>query len=241
MGSLISNKRDASGQLFMRNRYYDPESGRFTQEDPIGIAGGLNLYGFADGDPVNSSDPFGLCPPINLCAGILGGAVFGGVRVASNAIHDRPLLENVARDAAVGFVAGFSFGAAVPAIARAGVAIGAAATSGAALPAGVARTFQDGTIRTIELADDLPVTRVFGGMSKMVGRFFSNQSFLSGDAARSALQLPKENAATQIVQGVVPKGTTIFQGVVRGSPTNAVQIFLSDPTVVRFGGARTLH
>ena len=27
------------------------------------MAGGLNLYGFAGGDPVNFSDPFGLCPP----------------------------------------------------------------------------------------------------------------------------------------------------------------------------------
>jgi hypothetical protein len=27
----------------------------------MGLAGGLNLYGFAGGDPVNSSDPFGLC------------------------------------------------------------------------------------------------------------------------------------------------------------------------------------
>lgn len=30
-------------------------------KDPIGIAGGLNLYGYAGGDPVNFSDPFGLC------------------------------------------------------------------------------------------------------------------------------------------------------------------------------------
>ena len=40
----------------------------YTQQDPIGIAGGLNLYGFAGGDPVDFSDPFGLCPPIELCA-----------------------------------------------------------------------------------------------------------------------------------------------------------------------------
>jgi hypothetical protein len=42
--------------------------GLVTQQDPIGIAGGLNLYGYADGDPVNFSDPFGLraaeCPGI---------------------------------------------------------------------------------------------------------------------------------------------------------------------------------
>lgn len=31
-----------------------------TQEDPIGVAGGSNLYGYGAGDPVNNSDPFGL-------------------------------------------------------------------------------------------------------------------------------------------------------------------------------------
>jgi hypothetical protein len=34
--------------------------GPYTQPDPIGFAGGLNLYGYAGGDPVNNSDPFGL-------------------------------------------------------------------------------------------------------------------------------------------------------------------------------------
>lgn len=63
-GSTVALKRDASGQLYMRNRYYDPNSGQFTQEDPIGLAGGLNLFGFAQGDPINYSDPFGLCPKI---------------------------------------------------------------------------------------------------------------------------------------------------------------------------------
>jgi RHS repeat-associated protein len=62
-GSLVQFKQDASGLTFARNRYYDGRTGRFTQEDPIGLAGGLNAYGFASGDPVNYSDPFGLCPP----------------------------------------------------------------------------------------------------------------------------------------------------------------------------------
>ena len=69
MGSLAQSKRDPSGLTFQRNRYYDPVSGLFTQEDPIGIAGGLNLYGYANGDPINFSDPFGLtsyvgCRPV---------------------------------------------------------------------------------------------------------------------------------------------------------------------------------
>ena len=52
----------AGGLIYMRNRWYDPNSGRFTQQDPIGFAGGSNLYGYTGGDPVNYSDPFGLCP-----------------------------------------------------------------------------------------------------------------------------------------------------------------------------------
>ncbi len=62
MGSLLAHGRDASGQYYRRNRYYDSSTGRFTQEDPIGLAGGINLYGFANGDPISYSDPYGLCP-----------------------------------------------------------------------------------------------------------------------------------------------------------------------------------
>jgi RHS repeat-associated protein len=61
-GTLAENGAGSTGLLYRRNRYFDPVSGRFTQADPIGLAGGLNLYGFANGDPVNFADPFGLCP-----------------------------------------------------------------------------------------------------------------------------------------------------------------------------------
>src|SRR5688500_3747354 len=60
-GGLVDDMRDASGQMYRRNRYYDPQTGQFTQADPIGLAGGLNAYGFAAGDPVTYSDPYGLC------------------------------------------------------------------------------------------------------------------------------------------------------------------------------------
>jgi RHS repeat-associated protein len=44
----------------MRNRQYNPTLGRFMQTDPIGIAGGVNLYAYVGGDPVNAVDPWGL-------------------------------------------------------------------------------------------------------------------------------------------------------------------------------------
>lgn len=59
--------QDAIGLLYRHNRYYNPQTGQFTQTDPIGIAGGLNTYGFAYGDPVSYGDPYGLCPPIHSC------------------------------------------------------------------------------------------------------------------------------------------------------------------------------
>ncbi|HEM6743433.1 TPA: RHS repeat-associated core domain-containing protein [Citrobacter farmeri] len=40
-------------------RYYDPDSGRFTQPDPIGLAGGINLYSYAP-NPIKWIDPLGL-------------------------------------------------------------------------------------------------------------------------------------------------------------------------------------
>ncbi len=51
-----SGSRTASGDRF---RYYDPECGRFTQQDPIGLLGGINNYQYAT-NPVQWIDPFGL-------------------------------------------------------------------------------------------------------------------------------------------------------------------------------------
>jgi len=44
---------------YMRNRWYEPLTGRFLSEDPLGLPGGINAYVFGGSDPVDRSDPFG--------------------------------------------------------------------------------------------------------------------------------------------------------------------------------------
>ena len=49
----------------MRARFYSPTLGRFTQADPIGIAGGLGIYTYSFNSPTIDIDPIGLsadCP-----------------------------------------------------------------------------------------------------------------------------------------------------------------------------------
>ena len=48
-----------SGLHYNLFRYYEPEVGRFTTQDPIGLRGGLNLYRYAP-NPYGWIDPLGL-------------------------------------------------------------------------------------------------------------------------------------------------------------------------------------
>ncbi len=46
--------------LHVGYRWYDPDTGRFLQRDPIGVSGGLNVYTYVENGPSWMVDPHGL-------------------------------------------------------------------------------------------------------------------------------------------------------------------------------------
>lgn len=65
------------------HRFYDPETGRYISADPIGLDGGMNLFAYANQDPINYFDITGLkCEtkcldrPGNLKGNVLSHKVF---------------------------------------------------------------------------------------------------------------------------------------------------------------------
>lgn len=60
------------GLYYYRTRFYSVETGRFTSEDPIGYAGDLNLYRYAENNPVELNDPTGELTIPRRCFYVLG-------------------------------------------------------------------------------------------------------------------------------------------------------------------------
>ena len=74
-------RADTTGQIFARNRYYNPQTGRFESIEPLGILGGnANYYTYAFNNPNTYCDADGRCVLLAnpyFIGGVVGGGAYG--------------------------------------------------------------------------------------------------------------------------------------------------------------------
>jgi RHS repeat-associated protein len=162
-----------TGLLYFNARYYDPESGRFTQADTVETnADGMDPFAYVGDSPMGKTDPSGHCFPFCLVTAIVGAAVGAAVGIIAEAAqHGTNFSQynwgHVAVDAAVGGVAGFLIGTGV----GAAVGVGMIAGGGSALIGSVAshKSFADVVQSTFEGA---AVGGIIGGLTDGIGSQF---------------------------------------------------------------------
>jgi RHS repeat-associated protein len=114
-----------SEKYYNRARMYDPATGRFLNQDPLGLKGGLNLYRYAKNNPLSYVDPYGRSPLGCMLGGALLGVsvVYGGAFIYGAYTGGTYLAGYLAADSAINGSAGLW-----------GLYVGAAAGLGWSIP-----------------------------------------------------------------------------------------------------------
>ena len=191
---------DAETGLYdMRARMYSPRIGRFLQMDPIGTAGGNNLYAYVGNTPLNLTDP----------SGLLAGQVGSG---AYNLVA-QPILNgfsNLAGDLSSDPVGtALSILKSFPQLGMGAGAAGLASSGASALDQGLVTSAGEFTtlyrvVGPAELAD-IQATGLLRNLGSAEGKYFTT----SGEAASFyALQAVRGfgDAPYTLIQTAVPNG-----------------------------------
>jgi RHS repeat-associated protein len=151
--TFTGREDDGTGLLFYRSRYYDPQTGRFISQDPIGYAGGANLYQYALSSPTTYTDPSGNNPMIAGC--VVGGLVDGGLDWLTQRLSGRKVnWGQVGQSAALGCLGGMLGAGLVPKAARCAVPNSFTADTQVLMADGTRKRIRDISIGDTVLAGD---------------------------------------------------------------------------------------
>lgn len=108
-------ENDGTGLNYFRARYQHPVLGRFVSEDQLGLVGGINWYGYVDGNPVMHKDPSGNLGPLAVIGimALTGAIAEGATTVIYNASQGLPLTTNLTGAIGGGLAEGAIVGATV--------------------------------------------------------------------------------------------------------------------------------
>jgi RHS repeat-associated protein len=102
----------ASRTVFMRARYYEPSTGRFLNEDPVGAQGGTNWYAYALNNVPGLRDPTGLvawqCDFFVGAAGYIAAAGTITLTCVSECVDDKEVWA-IIKGVGLGYTAGLKY------------------------------------------------------------------------------------------------------------------------------------
>jgi RHS repeat-associated protein len=184
-----------SGLHYNHFRYYDPETGRFISQDPIGLLGGINHYQYAP-NHINWIDPLGLCAKEDGSVGLLGGIVGTADLVVTGLVNT-----------GVDIVAG---GAGLVTLAISGGDVDAAVHT--------IESVQEKQIGLLSQAGE----KVAGVVAPVIDKYYEQNMAALGDATLEATGSPM--LATAAHKSVELVGTVVGAGVVGRSVKGAAKV-----------------